>query len=172
MILVCVILLFKPFNCFYVSISEDRLSPWPFIFVTTRVQYPTASLYTGGQLVIKINGHEDKRSSKFSNLNSVNSKIAETKQQNRLKQCFSWFWFVLYCCLNLLTVIMWAFLRTVYLRDRLSSWPPVYKLAAGRKLAATHLNVWNTQMCGCTGFKSGSYNKSYYSRPFKNDTGL
>ena len=41
------------------------------------------------RVVTKINGHEDKRSSKFSNLNSVNSKIAETKQQNRLKQCFS-----------------------------------------------------------------------------------
>ena len=40
------------------------------------------------RVVTKINGHEDKRSSKFSNLNSVNSKIAETKQQNRLKQCF------------------------------------------------------------------------------------
>ena len=46
------------------------------------------------------------------------------------------------------------------------------KLAAGRKLAATHLNVSTRQMCGCTGFKSGSYNKSYYNRPFKNDTGL
>ena len=46
--------------------------------------------YTHGtRVVTKINGHEDKRSSKFSNLNSVNSKIAETKQQNRLKQCFS-----------------------------------------------------------------------------------
>ena len=41
------------------------------------------------RVVTKINGHEDKRSSKFSNLNSVNSKITETKQQNRLKQCFS-----------------------------------------------------------------------------------
>ena len=41
------------------------------------------------RVVTKINGHKDKRSSKFSNLNSVNSKIAETKQQNRLKQCFS-----------------------------------------------------------------------------------
>ena len=41
------------------------------------------------RVVTKINGHEDKRSSKFSNLNSVNSKIAETKEQNRLKQCFS-----------------------------------------------------------------------------------
>ena len=40
------------------------------------------------RVVTKINGYEDKRSSKFSNLNSVNSKIAETKQQNRLKQCF------------------------------------------------------------------------------------
>ena len=48
----------------------------------------------------------------------------------------------------------------------------LHKLAAGRKLAATHLNVSNRQMCGCTGFKSGSYNKSYYNRPFKNDTGL
>ena len=48
----------------------------------------------------------------------------------------------------------------------------LYKLAAGRKLAATHLNVSNRQMCCCTGFKSGSYNKSYYNRPFKNDTGL
>ena len=47
-----------------------------------------------------------------------------------------------------------------------------HKLAAGRKLATTHLNVSNRQMCGCTGFKSGSYNKSYYNRPFKNDTGL
>ena len=42
----------------------------------------------GTRVVTKINGHVDKRSSKFSNLNSVNSKIAETKQQNRLKQCF------------------------------------------------------------------------------------
>ena len=41
------------------------------------------------RVVTKINGHEDKQSSKLSNLNSVNSKIAETKQQNRLKQCFS-----------------------------------------------------------------------------------
>ena len=48
----------------------------------------------------------------------------------------------------------------------------VHKLAAGRKLATTHLNVINRQMCGCTGFKSGSYNKSYCNRPFKNDTGL
>ena len=48
----------------------------------------------------------------------------------------------------------------------------LHKLAAGRKLATTHLNVSNRQMCGCTGFKSGSYNKSYYNRPFKNDTGL
>ena len=48
----------------------------------------------------------------------------------------------------------------------------LHKLAAGRKLAATHLNVSNRQMCGCTGFKSGSYNKSYYDRPFKNDTSL
>ena len=31
------------------------------------------------RVVIKINGHRDKRSSKFSNLNSVNSKIAQTK---------------------------------------------------------------------------------------------
>ena len=46
-------------------------------------------LFLCTRVVIKINGHEDKRSSKFSNLNSVNSKIAETKQQNRLKQCFS-----------------------------------------------------------------------------------
>ena len=42
--------------------------------------------------------------------------------------------------------------------------------ASRHKLAATHLNVSNRQMCGCTGFKSGSYNKSYYNRPFKNDT--
>ena len=48
----------------------------------------------------------------------------------------------------------------------------LHKLATGRKLATTHLNVSNRQMCGCTGFKSGSYNKSYYNRPFKNDTGL
>ena len=48
----------------------------------------------------------------------------------------------------------------------------LHKLAAGRKLATTHLNVSNRQMCGCTGFKSGSYNKSYYNRPFRNDTGL
>ena len=48
----------------------------------------------------------------------------------------------------------------------------LHKLAAGRKLAATHLNVSNRQMCICTGFKSGSYNKSYYNRPFKNGTGL
>ena len=34
----------------------------------------------------------------------------------------------------------------------------LHKLAAGRKLATTHLNVSNRQMCGCTGFKSGSYN--------------
>ena len=40
------------------------------------------------RVVTKINGHGDKRSSKCSNLNSVNSKIVETKQQNRLKQCF------------------------------------------------------------------------------------
>ena len=32
----------------------------------------------------------------------------------------------------------------------------LHKLAAGRKLAATHLNVSNRQMCGCTGFKSGT----------------
>ena len=65
--------------------------------------------------------------------------------------------------------------------NRLSSCPFIFvstrtaslrKLAAGRKLAATHLNVSTRQMCGCTGFKSGSYNKSYYNRPFKNDTGL
>ena len=48
----------------------------------------------------------------------------------------------------------------------------LHKLATGRKLATTHLNVSNRQMCRCTGFKSGSYNKSYYNRPFKNDTGL
>ena len=48
----------------------------------------------------------------------------------------------------------------------------LHKLAAGRKLATTHLNVSNRQMCGCTGFKSGSYNKFYYNTPFKNDTGL
>ena len=36
----------------------------------------------------------------------------------------------------------------------------LHKLAAGRKLAATHLNVSNRRMCVCTGFKSGSYNKS------------
>ena len=48
----------------------------------------------------------------------------------------------------------------------------LHKLAAGRKLAATHLNVSNRRMCVCTGFKSGSYNKSYYNRPLKNDTGL
>ena len=48
----------------------------------------------------------------------------------------------------------------------------LHKLAAGRKLATTHLNVSNRQMRGCTGFKSGSYNKCYYNRPFKNDTGL
>ena len=48
----------------------------------------------------------------------------------------------------------------------------LHKLAAGHKLATTHLNVSNRQMCGCTGFKSGSYNKYYYNRPFKNDTGL
>ena len=29
-------------------------------------------------------------------------------------------------------------------------------MAAGRKLATIHLNVSNRQMCGCTGFKSGS----------------
>ena len=40
------------------------------------------------RVVIKINGHGDKQSSKFSNLNNVNIKSAETKQQNRLKQCF------------------------------------------------------------------------------------
>ena len=40
------------------------------------------------RVVIKINGHGDKRSSKFSNLNSLNIKSAETKQQNRLKECF------------------------------------------------------------------------------------
>ena len=28
------------------------------------------------------------------------------------------------------------------------------------------------QMCGCTGFKSGAHHRSYYNRPFKNDTGL
>ena len=39
----------------------------------------------------------------------------------------------------------------------------LHKLATGRKLATTHLNVSNRQMCGCTGFKSGSYNKSYYT---------
>ena len=39
----------------------------------------------------------------------------------------------------------------------------LHKLAAGRKLATTHLNVSNRRMCGCTGFKSGSYNKSYYN---------
>ena len=48
----------------------------------------------------------------------------------------------------------------------------LHKLAAGRKLATTHLNVSNRQMCGCTGFKSGSYNKSYCNRPLKDDTGL
>ena len=48
----------------------------------------------------------------------------------------------------------------------------LHKLAVGRKLATNHLNVSNRQMCGCTGFKSGGYNKSYYNRPFKNDTGL
>ena len=29
-------------------------------------------------------------------------------------------------------------------------------------MAATHLNVSNRQMCGCTGFLSGTYHKSYY----------
>ena len=37
----------------------------------------------------------------------------------------------------------------------------LHKLATGRKLATTHLNVSNRQMCRCTGFKSGDYNKSY-----------
>ena len=60
------------------------------------------------------------------------------------------------------------FRRTKYKTSTAS----LHKLAAGRKLAATHLNVSNRQMCVCTGFKSGSYNKSYYNRPFKNDTGL
>ena len=46
MILVCG-KLFKPFNCFYVDISQDRLSPWPFILVTTRV---VALLYHAGKL--------------------------------------------------------------------------------------------------------------------------
>ena len=35
-----------------------------------------ARLYVGARVVTKINGHRDKRSSKFSNLNSVNGKIA------------------------------------------------------------------------------------------------
>ena len=34
--------------------------------------------------------------------------------------------------------------------------------ASRHNLAATHLNVSNRQMCGCTGFKSGIYHKSYY----------
>ena len=45
-------------------------------------------------------------------------------------------------------------------------------IASRHNLAATHLNMSNRQMCGCTGFKSGTYHKSYYKRPFKNDTGL
>ena len=57
-------------------------------------------------------------------------------------------------------------------RSRDHSTASLHKLAAGRKLAATHLNVSNRQMCGCTGFKSGSCNKFYHNRPFKNDTGL
>ena len=44
--------------------------------------------------------------------------------------------------------------------------------ASRHNLAATHLNVSNRQMCGCTGLKSGTYHKSYYNRPFKNNTGL
>ena len=42
------------------------------LFITLIVNYST-------RVVIKTNGHRDKRSSKFSNLNSVNSKIAQTK---------------------------------------------------------------------------------------------
>ena len=56
-------------------------------------------------------------------------------------------------------------------RDYLAT-ASLHKLATGRKLATTHLNVSNRQMCRCTGFKSGDYNKSYYTRQFKNDTGL
>ena len=72
---------------------------------------------------------------------------------------------------------MWAelILLAAYFPTRMTliSTASLHKLAAGRKLAATHLNVSNRLMCGCTGFKSGSYNKSsYYNRPFKNDTGL
>ena len=64
--------------------------------------------------------------------------------------------------------------KTVENRQRTQGYctASLHKLAGGRKLAATHLNVSNRQMCGCTGFKSGSYNKSYHNRPFKNDTGL
>ena len=40
------------------------------------------------RVVTKINGHEDKRSSKFSNLNSVNSKIAETNNKIDLNNAF------------------------------------------------------------------------------------
>ena len=52
------------------------------------VPYYSSTVVVTTRVVIKINGHGDKRSSKFSNLNSVNIKSAETKQQNRLKQCF------------------------------------------------------------------------------------
>ena len=61
------------------------------------------------------------------------------------------------------------YLSSMFRQDRRSTYSsPVctaslHKLAAGRKLAATHLNVSNRQICGCTGFKSGSYNKSYYN---------
>ena len=49
----------------------------------------------------------------------------------------------------------------------LSSTASLHKLAAGRKLATTHLNVSNRQMCGCTGFKSGTAQPVKFVTPVK-----
>ena len=55
----------------YVVVSLIRRT-----YIGTRY-LPTAVLPT--RVVTKINGHRDKWSSKFSNLNNVNNKIAQTK---------------------------------------------------------------------------------------------
>ena len=62
-----------------------------------------------------------------------------------LDKWFSSNWFVKFFIFFLILCIMSSYTASLH------------KLAAGRKLATTHLNVSNRQMCGCTGFKSGSY---------------
>ena len=56
-------------------------------------------------MVIKINSHRDKRSSKFSNLNSEIAKSHKLNNKIDLNNAFHDIWFVFHCCWNLLTVL-------------------------------------------------------------------